>query len=71
MGYSPPATYANRIIKQLKDFKKSYGLDDSYTSYKAIYRSIPHLPPLILPSRMYINGHFCCALKFCYLHPSS
>ena len=29
--------YANRIIRQLKAFKKANGLDDSYDPYKAAY----------------------------------
>lgn len=33
--------YANRIIKQLKAFKKAKGLDDYYDPYKAAYGSIP------------------------------
>ena len=33
--------YANRIIKQLKAFKKANGLDDSYDPYKAAYGSMP------------------------------
>ena len=33
--------YANRIIKQLKAFKKSHNLDDSYDPYKAAYGSMP------------------------------
>lgn len=37
--------YANRIIKQLKSFKKANGLDDSFDPYKAAYGS---MPPLIL-----------------------
>ena len=33
--------YANRIIKQLKSFKKANGLDDSFDPYKAAYGSMP------------------------------
>lgn len=33
--------YANRIIKQLKAFKKTNGLDDSFDPYKAAYGSMP------------------------------
>ena len=33
--------YANRIIKQLKAFKKAHNLDDSYDPYKAAYGSMP------------------------------
>ena len=32
--------YANRIIKQLKAFKKSHNLDDSYDPYKAAYHKL-------------------------------
>lgn len=56
---------ANRIIKQLKAFKKAHSLDDSYDPYKAAYGSMPaHAAsnPAIL--QMYINGHFCYAYKF-------
>jgi len=57
--------YANRIIKQLKTFKKVNGLDDSYDPYKAAYSSMPSYAeanPAI--QQMYINGHFCYAFKF-------
>lgn len=33
--------YANKVIKQLKKFKKSQGLDDFYDPYKATYGSMP------------------------------
>lgn len=33
--------YANRIIKQLKSFKKANGLSDSFDPYKAAYGSMP------------------------------
>ena len=48
--------YANRIIKQLKAFKKSHNLDDSYDPYKAAYGS--------MPTHATSNGHFCYAYKF-------
>ena len=32
--------YANRIIKQLKAFKKSHNLNDSYDPYKAAYHKL-------------------------------
>lgn len=57
--------YANRIIKQLKAFKKSHNLDDSFDSYKATYGSMPpHAATNPAIQQMYINGHFCYAYKF-------
>jgi len=57
--------YANRIIKQLKAFKKSQNLDDSYDPYKAAYGSMPtHAASNQAIQQMYINGHFCYAYKF-------
>ena len=57
--------YANRIIKQLKSFKKANGLDDSFDPYKAAYGSMPsHAAANPAIQQMYINGHFCYAYKF-------
>lgn len=57
--------YANRIIKQLKAFKKVHNLDDSYDPYKAAYGSMPpHAAANPQIQQMYINGHFCYAFKF-------
>lgn len=42
--------YANRIIRQLKVFKKANGMDDSYGSYKAAFGSMPSMPLPIPPS---------------------
>jgi transposase len=57
--------YANRIIKQLKAFKKANNLDDSYDPYKAAYGSMPsHAAANPAIQQMYINGHFCYAYKF-------
>ena len=57
--------YANRIIKQLKSFKKANGLDDSFDPYKAAYGSMPsHAAANSAIQQMYINGHFCYAYKF-------
>lgn len=57
--------YANRIIKQLKAFKKANHLDDSYDPYKAAYGSMPsHAAANPAIQQMYINGHFCYAYKF-------
>ena len=51
--------YANRIIRQLKAFKKANGLDDSYDPYKAAYGSMPpHAAANPAIQQMYINGHF-------------
>ena len=57
--------YANRIIKQLKAFKKSHNLDDSYDPYKAAYGSMPtHTASNQAIQQTYINGNFCYAYKF-------
>ena len=57
--------YANRIIKQLKAYKKVKGLDDSYDPYKAAYGAMPsHANANPAVQQMYINGHFCYAFKF-------
>ena len=57
--------YANRIIKQLKAFKKAKGMDDSFDPYKAAYGSMPsHAAANSAIQQMYINGHFCYAYKF-------
>ena len=56
--------YANRIIKQLKAFKKSHNLNDSYDPYKAAYGSMPtHAASNQAIQQMNINGHFCYAYK--------
>ena len=57
--------YANRIIKQLKAFKKANKLNDSYDPYKAAYNSMPSYAASNPSVRqMYVNGHFCYAYKF-------
>lgn len=57
--------YANRIIRQLKAFKKTKRLGVSYTPYKAAYGSMPsHAASNPAIQQMYINGHFCYAFKF-------
>ena len=57
--------YLNRIVKQLKAFKKAAGLDDSYDPHKAAYGSMPpHAAANPAIQQMYINGHFCYAYKF-------
>lgn len=57
--------YANRIIKQLKAFKKAKGMVGSFDPYKAAYGSMPsHAAANPAIQQMYINGHFCYAYKF-------
>ncbi|ABR48074.1 transposase [Alkaliphilus metalliredigens QYMF] len=57
--------YANKIIKQLKAFKKAHNLDDSYDPYKAAYGSMPsHAAANPEIKQLYINGHFCYVYKF-------
>ena len=57
--------YDNRIIKQLKAFKKSHNLDDSCDSYKAAYGSMPtHAASNQAIQPMYINGHFATPINF-------
>ena len=57
--------YANRIISQLKTFKKAMGLDNSYDPYKAAYKSMPsHAASNQDIKRLYINGHFRYVFKF-------
>ena len=57
--------YANKIIKQLKAFKKIHGLDSSYDPYKAAYKSMPaHSSANQQIKQLYINGHFCYVYKF-------
>lgn len=57
--------YANQLIKQLKNYKKSQHLDDSYDPYKAAYASMPsHAFSNPAIQQMYINGHFCYSFKF-------
>ena len=49
--------YANRIIKQLKAYKKAKNLDDSYDPYKAAYGSMPSTRMQTLPySRCILTG---------------
>ncbi|MDI6619877.1 MAG: transposase, partial [Clostridiales bacterium] len=57
--------YANRIIGQLKAYKKAMQLDDSYDPYKAAYKSMPsHADSNRNIKQLYINGHFCYVFKF-------
>ena len=57
--------FSNRIISQLKSFKKAMKLDDSYDPYKAAYGSMPtHASSNQEIKQLYINGHFCYVYKF-------
>jgi hypothetical protein len=57
--------FANRIISQLKSYKKAMKLDDSYDPYKAAYGSMPsHASSNQEIKQLYINGHFCYVYKF-------
>lgn len=57
--------YTNKIIKQLKSYKKFKGLNDSYDPYKAAYGAMPpHAAANPAIQQMHINGHFCYAFKF-------
>lgn len=57
--------YANKIIKQLKAFKKNNNLSNSYDPYKAAYGSMPsHANSNPAIKQLYINGHFCYVFKF-------
>jgi hypothetical protein len=57
--------FANKIIKQLKAFKKTHQLNDSYDPYKAAYGAMPtHAKANPSIKQLYINGHFCYVYKF-------
>lgn len=57
--------YANKIVKQLKAYKKARGFNDSYDPYKAAYGSMPsHAAANPQIKQLYINGHFCYVYKF-------
>lgn len=57
--------FANRIIKQLKSYKKAMNFNDSYDPYKASYSSMPtHASSNQEVKQLYINGHFCYVYKF-------
>jgi hypothetical protein len=57
--------FANRIISQLKSYKKAMKLNDSYDPYKAAYGSMPsHASSNQEIKQLYINGHFCYVYKF-------
>jgi len=57
--------FANKLIKQIKSWKKSQGIDDSVDPYKVAYSKMPsHAEANPAIKQMYINGHFCYAYKF-------
>ena len=57
--------FVNRIISQLKSYKKAMNLDNSYDPYKAAYGSMPsHASSNQEIKQLYINGHFCYVYKF-------
>ena len=57
--------YANRIIRQVKAYKKTMKLDDSFDPYKVAYGSMPpHAAANPEIKQLYINGHFCYVYKF-------
>jgi hypothetical protein len=57
--------FSNRIISQLKTYKKTMGFNDSYDPYKAAYGSMPsHASSNQEIKQLYINGHFCYVYKF-------
>jgi len=57
--------FADKLIKQLKIWKKFAGLDDSFDPHKAAYSKMPpHAAANPAIKQMYINGHFCYAYKF-------
>lgn len=57
--------YASKIIRQLKTYAKSMGLDKGYDPYKAAYSSMPsHASANPEIKQLYINGHFCYVFKF-------
>lgn len=57
--------YFNRIMIQLKAFKKANQLPDSYDPHKAAYKMMPsHATANPAIKQLYINGHFCYVYKF-------
>lgn len=57
--------YATRIIKQLKAYAKSMGLDKNFDPYKAAYGSMPsHASANPEIKQLFVNGHFCYVFKF-------
>lgn len=57
--------YSHKIIAQLKAYKKSAKLPDSYDPQKAAYKLMPsHSASNPAIKQLYINGHFCYVYKF-------
>lgn len=57
--------YANRIVRQLKSFKKTNNLVDFFDPYKSTYESmLSHSSANPAIQQKYINGHFYYAYKF-------
>lgn len=57
--------YATRIIKQLKAYAKSMGLDKNFDPYKVAYGSMPsHASANPEIKQLFVNGHFCYVFKF-------
>ena len=57
--------FTNKLIKQLKSYKKAMGYDDSFDPYKAAYNAMPsHAQSNSKVKLLHINGHFCYAYKF-------
>lgn len=57
--------YANRIIRQLKTYAKTWNFDKSFDPYKAAYGSMPsHASANPDIKQLSINGHFCYVFKF-------
>ena len=57
--------FANKVIAQLKSFKKVMKINDSYDPYKAAYKSMPSSASSNHDiKQLYINGHFCYVYKF-------
>lgn len=57
--------YANRIIRQLKAYAKSMGVNENYNPYAAAYKSMPsHASANPEIKQLFVNGHFCYVFKF-------
>lgn len=57
--------FTHKIIAQLKAYKKSAKLPDSFDPQKAAYKRMPsHASSNPAIKQLYINGHFCYVYKF-------
>ena len=57
--------YAHKISSQLKAYKKSAKLPDSYDPQKVTYKLMPpHSASNPAIKQLYITGHFCYVYKF-------